>query len=111
MPILQADYSNLNHDKMAAGIGLNVKHMPILIDSFVQESNNAITKLQDAISARDYDAVHQQTHFIKGSAGNLQFNEIYQMSQEMELEATKKNEDFDYDGYFNAIKDAVSTIK
>ena len=111
MPIQQADYSNINHEEMAAGIGLNVKHIPILIASFVEETNNAIIKLQDAISAKDYEAVHQQTHFIKGSAGNLQFNEIYKMSQEMEHAATNKNPDFDYDGYFNAIKDAVSTIK
>lgn len=111
MPILKADYSSLNHDEMANSIGLNVKHIPILIDSFVQESNVAIIKLQDAIEAKNYDDIHKQTHFIKGSAGNLKFNEIYEMCQEMELEASKANDSFDYNSYFTAISEALSTIK
>lgn len=111
MPILQVDYSNLNHDEMASDIGLNVKHIPILIDSFISESNGAITKLQDAIDAKDYDAIHKHAHFIKGSAGNLKFDEIYDMSKEMEQEAAKENADFDYSGYFSAIKSALDTIK
>ena len=111
MPILQANYSNLDHEKMASDIGLNVKHIPILIDSFISESNGAITKLQDAIEAKDYDAIHKHAHFIKGSAGNLKFDEIYKMSREIEQEATNANGDFDYDGYFQAVKEAISTIK
>lgn len=111
MPILRANYSNLDHEEMASNIGLNVKHMPILIDSFISESNGAITMLQDAIQAKDYNAIHKQAHFIKGSAGNLKFNEIYEMCKEMEKEATSENADFDYDGYFKAVQEAVATIK
>lgn len=111
MPIQQADYSNLNHEEMAASIGLNVKHMPILIDSFVQESNGAITKLQDAIEENNYDAIHKSAHFIKGSAGNLKFNEIYEMCQEMEKEASNANDAFDYNGYYAAVVAAIGTIK
>jgi len=97
MPILQANYSNLNHEEMASSIGLNVKHIPILIDSFISESNGAITKLQEAIQAKDYESVRMHAHFIKGSAGNLKFNEIYEMSKDIEKEATNENADFDYD--------------
>ena len=111
MPIQQADYSNLNHEEMAASIGLNIKHIPILIESFIQESNGAITKLQDAIDAKDYEAIHTHAHFIKGSAGNLKFNEIYEMCKEMEMEATKANASFDYDGYYVAVLAALGTIK
>ena len=111
MAISEVDYSNLNHDEMATSIGLNVKHIPILIASFVQESNIAITKLQDAIINNDYENIHHEAHFIKGSAGNLHFNEIYEMSLEMELEATSKNVDFNYQDYLSAISRALLTIK
>lgn len=111
MPILRANYSNLDHEEMASNIGLNVKHIPILIDSFISESNGAITKLQDAIQEKDYDAIRQHAHFIKGSAGNLKFDEIYEMSKEIEKEATNANAGFDYDGYFEAVKEAMATIK
>lgn len=111
MPILQADYSSLNHDEMAAKIGLKAKHMPILIESFISESNGAITKLQDAIEAKDYDAIGKSAHFIKGSSGNLKFDEIYEMCQEMEKEANSENDSFDYDGYYVAVLAALGTIK
>ena len=110
MAILQADYSNIDHQDMATKIGLNIKHIPILIASFIEETQPAIEQLSTAIQENDYDVIHRQAHFIKGSAGNLQFNEVYEMSKEMELSATDKKSDFDYLGYFNAIKEALSTI-
>jgi len=111
MPILQADYSNLNHEQMAADIGLKAKHIPILIASFISESNGAIIKLQEAIDNKNFDAIHSGSHFIKGSAGNLKFNEVYEMAKEMELNANAKNDSFDFKGYFTAIQDAIATIK
>ena len=110
MSIRQADYTNLDHSEMAASIGLNVKHIPILIDSFLSESNGAITKLQDAIKNNFFEEISKNAHFIKGSAGNLKFDEIYTMAQELEVNANNSNPDFDYVGYFKAISEAISTI-
>ncbi|MCF6298221.1 MAG: Hpt domain-containing protein [Flavobacteriaceae bacterium] len=110
MPIRQADYTNLDHAEIAASIGLNIKHIPILIDSFLSESNGAITKLQDAIEKKTFHDISENAHFIKGSAGNLKFDEIYTMAQEMELNANESNSDFDYIGYCEAIKQALLTI-
>ena len=111
MAILQADYSTLNHEEMASAIGLKAKHIPILIASFISESNGAITKLQEAIQIKNYDEIHKNAHFIKGSAGNLKFNEVYEMAKDMELSATAKDENFDYQGHFSAIEKVISTIK
>lgn len=110
MSIRQANYANLDHVEMAASIGLNVKHIPILIDSFLSESNSAITKLQDAIENKVFEEISKNAHFIKGSAGNLKFDEIYTMAQELELNANNRNPDFNYVGYFNAISEAILTI-
>ncbi len=110
MAILKADYSNISHKKMAVSIGLGVKHIPILIESFIQESQSAIVSLKEAIDADDFDSIRRYAHFIKGSAGNLKFNEVYEMSKEMEFAATEKKEDFDYTTYFSAINAAISTI-
>lgn len=110
MSISQVDYSNLNHEEMAVAIGLKVKHIPILLTSFLSESNNAIKKLQEAIENKNFEEISINAHFIKGSAGNLKFNEIYTMAQEMELNANNNNVNFDYTGYFEAISKAISTI-
>ncbi|WP_321777297.1 Hpt domain-containing protein [Sulfurimonas sp.] len=110
MAVLDANYSDIDHDKMAKAIGLKVKHIPILIASFLEESASSLNKLAEAIKSKNYQDIELQAHSIKGSAGNLRFNEVYEMSKEMELCATKAKVDFDYKAHLDAIKKAVATI-
>ncbi len=110
MSILNADYSNINFEEMAASIGLKVKHMPMLIGSFLEESGSIVGALEDAIISNDFDAIKSHAHSIKGSAGNLKFNEIYEMARDMELSASDSLADFDYKAHLQAIKEAIATI-
>jgi len=111
MPITNPDYSNLNHEEMASVIGLKAKHMPMLIGSFLEETQSILTNLEVAITNSDLEVIKSTAHSIKGSAGNLRLTEIYDMSKEMELAAADNSSEFEYASYFNAIKQAVSTIK
>ncbi len=110
MPILNANYSNINHEEMAASIGLKAKHIPMLVGSFLEETASIIETLKQSISNRDYDQIKANAHAIKGSAGNLRFNEVYEMAKEMEFAATESKEDFDYEGYLEAVKNSIDTI-
>ena len=110
MPILNPDYSNLNHEEMAAAIGLKVKHMPMLVGSFLDESKTIMSSLDGAIETNNYPDIKSFAHSIKGSAGNLKFDEIYEMAKELELSATESDSGFAYRDYFNAIKEAIATI-
>ena len=111
MAILSANYSNLDYEAMAGAIGLKAKHIPMLIGSFTGEAEGIMTNLKTAIDASDFKEIQMQAHSIKGSAGNLKFNEVYEMAKEMELAATEPNTTFDYNAYYNAINEAISTIK
>ncbi len=110
MAIQNADYSNINFEEMAASIGLKPKHIPMLIGSFLEESTSILDNLKIAIDSGDFSAIKSYAHSIKGSAGNLQFKEIYEMSREIELSAAESKTDLDYVAYFEAIKSAVETI-
>jgi len=110
MPILTADYSTLNHDEMATAIGLKVKHIPILVNSFIDESTPILESLKEAIQDRNYSSIKSYAHAIKGSAGNLRFNEVYEMSKEVEFAGSDAKEDFEYEAYFTAINNAIGTI-
>ena len=110
MAIVNADYSNLNPEEMAAAIGLKPKHMPMLIGSFLEESETILQSLADAIASNDFDAIKQHAHSIKGSAGNLKFTEVYDMVKEIELSGADANASFDYSGHLEAVKSAVATI-
>ena len=111
MPILNADYSNLNYDEIASEIGLKPKHMPMLIGSFVDEASEIMQNLKGAIDAKEYANIKMHAHLIKGSAGNLKFREIYDMAREIELAAMESKADFDYMTYFDAINKIIATIK
>lgn len=110
MPILTPNYATLSHEKMANEIGLKLKHVPILLASFLQETPPVLQALEVAINSKDYGAIKLHAHSLKGSAGNLRFDEIYEMSKELELACLDSNKDFEYEAYLQAIKDAVATI-
>ncbi len=110
MAILSADYTNINHEEMAAAIGLKPKHIPMLVGSFLEESGEILDALEAAIASSDYEGIKAHAHAIKGSAGNLRFNEVYEMAKEVEFAGMESASDFDYDAYFVAIKSAVATI-
>ena len=111
MAITTPNYSNLNLDEMAASIGLKPKHMPILIMSFLEESNPILETLSGAVASNDYATIRTSAHSIKGSAGNLRFTEVYDMAKELENAGGNSDTGFDYTGYLEAIKNAVATIK
>jgi len=111
MSLTNPDYSNLNHEEMASVIGLKAKHMPMLITSFLEESTPLLSQLKDAIEKRDYKTIESASHSLKGSAGNLRFNELSEMAKEMEHAGADANSSFDYLSYFHAILEAVKTIK
>jgi HPt (histidine-containing phosphotransfer) domain-containing protein len=111
MSIVTVDYSNINYDEIAKIIGINAKHVPMLITMFLGEVPSTLDSLGEAIAQKDYMKIKLSSHSIKGSAGNLRFSEVYEMAKEMEHAATAQNEDFEYLLYFEAIKQAIATIE
>lgn len=49
MPILQADYTSLNHEEMAYAIGIKAKYIPMLMESYLGEVAPILKQLQNAI--------------------------------------------------------------
>jgi len=111
MPISNPDYTNLDQEKMANAIGLKAKHIPMLVASFLEESEATLRELKTAVNSNNYELIRTTAHSIKGSAGNLRFTELYDMAKELEIGAEEKNSSFEYVAYFEAIKQAISTIK
>lgn len=103
-------YADLSAEEMASKIGLNIKHIPILIQSFTEESTGIMQQLEEAISTMDYDAIVSAAHSIKGSSGNLKFVEIYELAKDIELSAKDKKEDFPYADACASIKKAIESI-
>ena len=103
-------YENIDAQEMASKIGLNVKHIPILVQSFLDESNGIMEQLATAIASKNYDEISQAAHSIKGSSGNLKFDAMYELSKDMELSAKEKKVDFPYEEACSRLKTAIATI-
>jgi len=103
-------YDNISAEEMASKIGLNVKHIPILIQSFTDEGTGIIQQLEEAVSVMDYDGIARAAHSIKGSSGNLKFIEMYELAKEVELSAKDKVEGFPYAEACASIKKAIESI-
>jgi len=110
MPILDADYSSINHEEMAISIGLKPKHIPLIIASFFEETESILNTLKESINTRDYHNIRLNAHAIKGSAGNLRFSEVYEMAKEIEFAAAEQKNNFEYESYHKAIRSAIRTI-
>lgn len=111
MAILHPDYSTLDYEIMAKNIGLKVKHIPLLLSSYLEESKPIVVKLGLAIESNDYETIRSAAHSLKGSSGNLRLNELYDMTKEMELAAAQADTSLDYAQYLEAISTALATIK
>jgi len=104
-------YENIDAEEMAAKIGLNAKHIPILVQSFIEESTQIIASLEAAIAQKDYSEIGNTAHSIKGSAGNLKFDAMYELAKEVELSAKANKEDYPYEAACTSLKNAILSIK
>ncbi|PHR55244.1 MAG: hypothetical protein COA44_11085 [Arcobacter sp.] len=103
-------YNNISAQEMASAIGLNIKHIPILVQSFTDESAGIIENLEVAIKAKDYEGISSHAHSIKGSSGNLKFMKMYELAKDMELCAKDAKEDYPYAEACASLKKAIQSI-
>jgi len=86
----------VNIEKKSEEIGLKPEFVKMLFDAFVQESAQILKNLQEATLKKDFDAIERHAHSFKGSSGNLQLNEMYELSKSIEFAAKDKKVDFNY---------------
>ncbi|MDQ7067536.1 MAG: Hpt domain-containing protein [Sulfurimonas sp.] len=111
MALSHPDYSDLDYDEMAKNIGLKSKHIPLLLSSYIEETQPLLARLKSAIDGDDYATIRTAAHSLKGSSGNLRFNELYEMAKEMEVAGAEADTTFEYAKYLEAMTTAVETIK
>ncbi|MBE0497892.1 MAG: response regulator [Campylobacterales bacterium] len=100
----------LDFEQLAVSMGINARHIPRLMQSFLGESQQLCEKLEAAIAEKNYTEIEHAAHTIKGSAGNMQFMRLYEMAKLLEFAAEFKDETFAYAEYNAAIKAELAAI-
>ncbi len=101
----------LNYDDIAGALGIPAKHIPMLVGAFLEESEGILAKLNEAIEAQNYADIGLHAHSIKGSAGNLRINDVYELALEMEKAGKEAQTDYDYQTSFETLKSMISAIE
>ena len=82
----------MNVKELAENLGLEEDEFLELVELFVGTSASNLTDLAKALEAGDPEEVVKASHSLKGAAGNLGFQEIYERAKFMKGRAkTKKN--------------------
>jgi len=76
-------------DRIRALKELNIpeKMFEDLLDIFIEQAEQSLIKLDNAIRRRDYPEIRKTAHFLQGSSGNLRIEKIRETARELELDA------------------------
>jgi len=66
---------------LAENLGLDVEDFNELFELYVETTSSDLEELKAAIDAGDAEKAHAKAHSIKGSSGNLGFNELYESAK------------------------------
>ncbi len=66
---------------LAENLGLDVEDFNELFELYVETTSSELEELKAAINAGDAEKAHAKAHSIKGSSGNLGFNELYESAK------------------------------
>ena len=74
---------------LAADIGLDEEEMLELVELFFETSKSDLERLIKAMAQNDVKTIAETAHSIKGAAGNMRFQEIYELARQIEKNANE----------------------
>jgi HPt (histidine-containing phosphotransfer) domain-containing protein len=97
----------MNPNEMMEKLGLSKEEMAELLALFVDSCRNDLEQMSTALAAEDARGVSEAAHSIKGAAGNMRFEQLYEMARSIEEDARQRI----LDGVQARIEQIGSTIE
>ncbi len=94
----------------ANALGLKLPIFKTILKTFISSIDKDIDNLKSKIEEDDKLQIQQVAHKIKGAAGNLKINNIYELTKDIEL-CAKENLDCDYSLKIKKLEKCVKDIK
>jgi HPt (histidine-containing phosphotransfer) domain-containing protein len=77
----------MDRDELAETLGFSRSDVDMLMDMFLKNAHTSLDQMEMAIGENDIKAVGFAAHAIKGIAGNLKMDDIFELSKEIDLMA------------------------
>lgn len=85
----------INRDQIAERLGFKRSDIDMLLAMFSKNAATSLKEMQTMIAEQNMQGIADAAHAIKGSAGNLKLDNIYNHALMIEM-AAKQSEDLDY---------------
>jgi HPt (histidine-containing phosphotransfer) domain-containing protein len=83
----------MDYKDLAEKLGIDEEDFVELVDLFVTTTRSDIAKIRTAVQTDSPADAAAAAHSTKGAAGNLGFDDIFALSQRMEMQAKQGNLD------------------
>lgn len=96
--------------QLAQSLDFDVEDVQMLLEVFFQSAQDNLNQLQIALKQDDYETLALASHSIKGSAANLELDEISSVALEIE-KAAKAKQSIDYAQKIQQLQNMVSFLQ
>jgi HPt (histidine-containing phosphotransfer) domain-containing protein len=100
---------SMDFNELASRLGLDEEDFMELVELFVTTTLSDIDKIKKGFSENNPADAAAASHSIKGAAGNLGFDDIFQLAGKMEAQAKEGSLD-DFNSYIIDIAGKVNAI-
>lgn len=104
-------FLKIDYEVLSERLGLPVKMIDKLVESFMIETSKTIERLQEAIEVGQMNDIELYAHAIRGSADNLSLDEMACEAKMVEDTAKEHNSHYDYQASLNTINSLFSSLK
>ncbi len=99
----------MDFQDLASRLGIDNEDFMELVELFVVTILSDIEKIKKGVQEKSCKDAAAASHSIKGAAGNLGFNDMFELSKTMEMQAKKENLD-GFDGYVADLESQVNAL-
>ena len=101
--------NNIDLQEIADTLGFDLGDVEMLLNMFIEASNESLDELKTAIDNNNYDAISASAHAIKGSAANLMINNVVEIAEIIETSGNT-NTQIDYISKYEELKLLVNSL-
>jgi len=93
----------VNRDLIAEQLGFKRSDVDMLLAMFCKNAASSMQEMHVMIEENNMQGITNAAHAIKGSAGNLKLDDIYDLAKTIEL-AARADENIDYRSCYQQLK-------
>ncbi len=83
-------FGSMNPDELMEKLGMNAEEIKELVSLFVETCREDLQRMAAAVNDNDARSVSEAAHSIKGAAGNMRFEQIFELAQSIEKDARQR---------------------